>query len=191
MRSKLVLAVLVFFSLLPAIAQVKPAANVGGIPLGIGVGLMDYDIDYRNGARMLGVSVWGDYSLLRGLGLEIEGTAIDFAAPPHIYDFSQYTIKGGPIYKAHPILGIHPYAKALFGVTDANFIVHSVPGYTNDDFVTYSYGGGLEYRAWKNLFVRADYEYEFEHYYLSFRDLNPNGVTIGATYYLHAPRGYR
>jgi opacity protein-like surface antigen len=152
---------------------------------------MDYDIDYRPGSRMLGISAWGDYSLFHGLGLEVEGTALSFSDPTRVYGFSQYAIKGGPIYKTRSIFGIHPYAKALFGVTDGNFFLASTPGYTNDDFITYSYGGGIEYKAWRNLYVRADYEYEFEQKYLSLHDLNPNGVTIGATYYLRAPRGYR
>jgi opacity protein-like surface antigen len=48
-------------------------------------------------------------------------------------------------------------------------------------------GGGAEYHAWKTVWVRADYEYQWYHQYFGPHDLNPNGFTIGATYYLRGP----
>ena len=191
MRFKLVLAALFFFAVLPAVGQVKPAANFSGIPLGVGVGFMDYSIGYAPGDRIMGVSAWADYSFFRGLGLEAEGAALNFDAPARVGRFSQYTIKGGPIYKARSVFGLHPYVKALFGVTQGNFALRDNFYYTSDDFLNYSYGGGVEYKAWKNIYVRADYQYEFVRDYLILHDLNPNGVTIGATYYLRTPRGYK
>ena len=46
MRSKLVLAALFTLTSLPAMCQVAPAAKIGGLPLGVGGGISDYDTDY-------------------------------------------------------------------------------------------------------------------------------------------------
>jgi opacity protein-like surface antigen len=186
MRSKLVLAVLVFLSTLPVLAQVAPAAKIGGLPLGVGVGMLDYNIDYASGDRMLGFSAWADYNLFHGMGIEVEGQTINLARPSHIQRFAQYSAKGGLIYKPRPFLGLHPYVKSLVGITQGNFSVRD-PFYVADDFLALTFGGGLEYKAYRNLFVRADYQYQFEHDYLSLHDLNPAGVTVGLTYYMRAP----
>jgi opacity protein-like surface antigen len=187
MRSKLVLAVLLFLTVIPVWSQVAPAAKIGGLPLGVGVGVMDYSIDYRPGDRMLGFQGWADYKIYRGLGIEAEGEIMSLGKPTRLAAFEQKSAKGGLIYKTRTIGGFHPYAKGLFGLTDAQF-APSTAFYHQDYFTTYAFGGGLEYRAWRNVYVRADYEYQFLYHYLSLHDLNPNGVTIGATYYLRTPR---
>jgi opacity protein-like surface antigen len=184
MRSKLVLAALLTLLTLPGFAQVAPAVKIGGLPLGFGVGINDYSLDYGPGRRMLGVSAWGDYSLFHGLGIEVEGMSIFADRPSEIQpQMKQNSIKGGIIYKAHPVLGIHPYAKFLGGIGEIYFPSRN-PFYTQDSFTTYAAGGGGEYRVWKTLFVRADYEYQFYENFLGKGTLNPNGVTVGATYYL-------
>jgi hypothetical protein len=57
--------------------------------------------------------------------------------------------------------------------------------YTSETSALYSIGGGLEYKTWRTLYVRGQYEYQF---WKGFRSgsqaLNPSGLTIGATYYL-------
>jgi len=187
MRSKLVLAVLLLFPAFPAFSQVAPAAKVSGIPLGVGVGLMNYSMDYAPGDRIMGVSAWSDYKVYHGLGIEAEGTALFFAKPARITRFEQNTIKGGLIYHTPTALGFHPYVKALVGVTRGEFSVRN-PFYTVDTFTNYGFGAGVEYKAWRSVFVRADYEYTYLTTYLSPNSLNPNGVTVGATYYLRTPK---
>jgi hypothetical protein len=184
MRSKLVLAGLLTLFTLPGFAQVAPAVKIGGLPLGVGVGLNDYSIDYGPGRRMLGVSAWADYYIFHGLGLEVEGMSIFADRPSEVTpQMKQDSIKGGVIYKAHPVWRIHPYAKFLGGVGEIYFPSRN-PFYTQDSFTTYGAGGGGEYKIWRTLFVRADYEYQFYKDYFGKGTLNPNGVTVGATYYL-------
>jgi len=193
MRSKLVLAALLTFLTPSVFAQVAPAVKIGGLPIGIGGGLSDYDTDYGKNLRMLGLSAWGDYNIFHGVGLEVEGMSI-FADRPSdlcptdqkrttICQMKQLSIKAGVIYKAPRFHGLQPYAKFLGGVGEIYFPTHD-PSYTQDAFTTYGAGGGLEYKVWRNLAVRADYEYQFYEQYLGKNPLTPNGVTVGATYYL-------
>jgi opacity protein-like surface antigen len=183
MRLKLVLAALFFLFTLPSFAQVQPAARIGGFPLGVGGGLSDYSVDYGSGRRMIGASAWADYSLYHGLGVEAEGTSIFADKPSELTRMKQESIKGGAIYKYHQIFHVRPYAKGLIGLGKIDFPSRN-PLYTSDKFTMYAVGAGLEYKAWKTLYVRGDYEYQFWKNYLGPNTLNPNGFTIGATYYL-------
>ena len=192
MRSKLVLAALVALITSPVFAQVAPAVKIGGLPLSVGVGLADYSIDYQSNDRMLGVTAWADYSLFHGLGVEVEGQSIFADRPSQLCNYISYgicqmkqdSIKGGAIYKARPIFhGIHPYAKFLVGIGEIYFPAHELY-YTQDSFLTYGMGGGIEYKVWRNLSVRGDYEYQYYRQYLGNGSLNPNGVTVGVAYYL-------
>ncbi len=183
MRSKLVLAAILVLSSFPAVAQVAPAVKIKSLPIGIGAGLTDYSLDYGPSRRMIGASAWVDYNIFHGLGIEAEGTSIFAAKPKAITRMQQDTIKGGVIYKAHSVFGIHPYAKYLYGLARIDFPSRN-PLYTHDTFSMSAAGGGVEYRVWKTLNVRADYEYQFWQHYLGKGTLDPNGFTIGATYYL-------
>ena len=183
MRSKLVLAALLSLFTLPAFSQVAPAVKIGGLPIGIGAGVSDYSIDYGFSRRMIGVSAWGDYNLFHGLGIEAEGTSIFADRPERLARMKQQTIKGGGIYKYHPIFGVRPYVKGVLGIGSIDFPSNN-PLYTHDTYTVYAFGAGAEYRAWKTLYVRGDYEYEFWQKFQGPRFLNPNGFTVGATYYL-------
>lgn len=200
MRSKLVLAALLFLSLLPAMAQVAPAAKVGGIPLGIGGGLTDLDTDYYRpylpywSGRMIGISAWADYSIYRGIGVEVEGSSI-FANKPKPVDLQnpgatfyggvkEQTAQGGIIYRYHTVYHVRPFVKALGGLGRVDFPSLN-PYYTNENCGLFTLGGGLEYKAYRNVFLRGQYEYEhWKDFRLGSQSLNPAGFTIGATYYL-------
>jgi len=183
MRSKLVLAALLSLSTLPVFAQVAPAVKIGGLPLGIGGGVSDYDLDYGPSRRMLGASAWFDYNLFHGIGIEAEGQYIDFDRPAVLTRMKQEAIKGGVIYRTRQVLGIRPYVKGLVGLAKIQFPSRN-PLYTEDDFTMYAVGGGAEYKVWKTLFARVDYEYQFWPNVFGPRTLDPNGYTFGATYYL-------
>jgi len=183
MRSKHVLAILALLSGLPAVAQVAPAAKVGGLPLSVGAGLSDYSVDYGPGRRMLGVSAWADYNIFRGIGIEAEGTSIFADKPQALSKMRQDTIKGGFVYKFHPVFKINPYVKVLGGLGSIDFPDRN-PLYTHDTYGLAAAGAGAEYRVVRNLFVRADYEYERWSKFHGHHTLTPNGITIGATYYL-------
>ena len=183
MRSKLVLAALISLLTLPVFGQVAPAVKISGLPLGVGAGISDYDLDYGPSRRMIGVSAWADYNIFHGLGIEVEGTSIFADRPSALTRMRQDTIKGGAIYKTRSYFGIRPYAKFLGGVGSIDFPSRN-PLYTHDTFTVYATGGGAEYKIWKTLYARGDYEYEFWPKYFGRHTLDPNGFTIGATYYL-------
>jgi opacity protein-like surface antigen len=183
MRSKLVLAALFSLSTLSVCAQVAPTVKVSGLPFGVGAGVTDYSLDYGPGRRMIGASAWIDYRIWHGLGVEAEGTSIFADRPDSLTRMKQDTIKGGAIYKYHPVFHITPYAKGLIGLGSIDFPDRN-PLYTHDTYTVYAVGGGAEYRVWKTLSVRGDYEYEFWDQFRGGKFLNPNGFTVGATYYL-------
>lgn len=187
MRSKLVLAALITLLTLPVFGQVAPAVKLGGLPLGVGAGLSDVSLDYGPGRRMIGVSAWADYNLFHGLGIEAEGTSIFADKPAVLTRMKQEAIKGGVIYRARSFAGVRPYAKGLVGLGEIYFPSHN-PLYTHDTFTMYSAGGGAEYRVWRNVYVRGEYAYEFWPKFLGRGTLDPNGFTIGATYYLRGVR---
>jgi opacity protein-like surface antigen len=189
MRRKLFLAALLILSTAPVFSQVAPAVKINGLPLGIGGGFTDYDLDYGPGRRMIGASAWADYHLFRGLAVEAEGTSIFADKPAVLTRMRQDTIKGGGLYRLHPLLGIHPYGKALIGYGSIDFPSHN-PLYTHDTYTMWAFGGGVEYKIWKTLYARGDYEYQFWHEFHGPHDLNPNGFTIGATYYLRGLHGH-
>src|ERR1035441_8859162 len=136
MRSKLVLAVIIFLSASPMFAQVAPAAKISGLPLGVGVGLTDFQTDYYKpnipywSGRMVGISAWGDYSIFHGLGVEVEARTI-FADKPtpvarsgqKLYGdgLKETMAQGGIIYKYHPIFKIRPFVKAVGGIGRVQF----------------------------------------------------------------------
>lgn len=197
MRSKLVLAALLTLTTLPVFSQVAPAVKINGIPLGIGVGVVSYDTDYYRpnlaewSGQMVGVSAWANYNIFRGIGVEVEGTSI-FANKPKpsvpageiVYgSLKEETIQGGIIYKFHERYKLHPYAKAMGGIAKVDF--PSVdPYYTAETAGVFSASGGLEYRAWRNIFLRGQYQYQWWEGFRGGTGFNPNGVTFGATYYL-------
>lgn len=200
MRSKLVLAALLTLTTLPVFSQVAPAAKISGLPLGVGVGLVDYDTDYYRpylpywSGRMIGISAWADYSIFHGLGVEVEGASIFANKPtPRVYgvtgatfygSLKEETVQGGFIYKYHPVYHVRPFVKALGGVGRIDF-PDIDPFYTEENAGLFSVGGGLEYPVWRNLNIRGQYEYQWWRGFRSgSQPLHPNGLTVGATYYL-------
>jgi hypothetical protein len=197
MRSKLVLAALLTLATLPAFSQVGPAVKISGLPLGVGVGIVDYDTDYYRpylpdwSGYMIGVSAWVNYPVFRGFGVEAEGTSI-FANKPHavapagevIYgSVKEETFQGGITYKFHETHKIHPYVKAMGGIGRVNF-PNIDPYYTSENAGIASASGGIEYRAWRTVFLRGEYQYQWWSGYRGGTGFNPAGPTIGATYYL-------
>jgi opacity protein-like surface antigen len=183
-----ILAPMFAFALIPAYAQVAPQATQGGIPLTVGGGVSDYSLDWGPGRRMIGITGWADWRLpfreryLSGLGVEVEGREIDWDKPSDLPKMRQETGLGGPIY----ILPLHSrryhlYAKYLVGYGGIYFTSGN-PYYTHDTRIIFAPGGGIDYRVWHGLSVRADYEYQFWHQIFGSHDLNPNGPTVGMVY---------
>jgi hypothetical protein len=92
----------------------------------------------------------------------------------------QDTGEGGAIYAWNHYRNFRPYGKFLAGIGSIDF--PPVGTYSHDTFLVTSFGGGAEYRIWRHVWVRGDYEYQAWHHTFGPHDLNPNGVTIGASY---------
>jgi hypothetical protein len=171
--------------------QAVPAARQGGLPLVVGAGFSDYSLDWGEGRRMAGPTVWVDWnfwnlsrlpSLLRGFGIEAEGHDINYAHPSSLPTMRQDTGEGGAIYTLRRYRLIHPYAKFLAGIGSIDFPDSTNPAYTHDTRDVLSPGGGVEYHAYRQLWVRGDYEYQFWRHIFGPNDLNPQGFTIGVSY---------
>jgi opacity protein-like surface antigen len=187
---KLALCSFFFAAALPIYSQVVPAASESSVPLSVGAGISNFDLDFGPGRRMEGVTAWVDWnvphtpSVLSGFGLEIEGRDINFGRPSSLTQMRQDTAEGGPIYTLRHYRDFHPYAKYLIGIGSIDF--PHIPGtpswYTHDTRTVYAPGGGLEYKVFRSIWVRGDYEYQFWPKIFGPHSLNPNGVTVGAMY---------
>ena len=182
-----VLATLFVFAIVPAPAQVTYAAKEGKLPLTVGVGLSDYSLDWGGSRRMMGITAWVDYrfhlpGLLNGLGVEAEGRDLNFDRPSDLTRLRQDVGLGGVNYQWRHRDRIRPYGKFLVGFGSIDFPDRRNPYYTHDTRTVLASGGGVDFRVWRNVAVRADYEYQFWRQLFGPNDLNPNGVTVGAVY---------
>jgi opacity protein-like surface antigen len=94
-------------------------------------------------------------------------------------------VGGGPIYIWRHFRNFHPYGKGIvsFGVIDFR-IPNST--YNYDSRTVLSAGIGFEYRAYRNVWARADYEYQ-DWPHLFGQTLDPQGFTVGASYHFSRP----
>lgn len=198
MRMKFILAGLILAGSLSALSQVAPAATEGKYAQwSAGGGVASIYPDYGHG-RIYGGALWVDYSLakflppaFRGAGLELEGrdTSLDRPATTRITRLD--TVALGGTYSLSEFHGVRLYAKLVSGLGNADYIVGVNKRYNQSRTVT-SFGGGVEYRAYKSVFVRLDYEYQyFPDFFLdtpSHAPLDPQGFTLGALYHFSHKR---
>lgn len=189
MHKKLVFAALLLTGFRPACSQVIPAATQGGLPLTVGVGFSDYYTEIYS-QRFKGTTVWADWNFqrvpwfLRGIGVEAEARYLNFGQPAGS-SWTFATAGGGPIYTWRHYRKLHPYGKFLIDYGTQNHISSPLlpSWYKHDQWTALAPGGGVDYRAWRNISVRADYEYQFWRVeWFNNHFLNPQGVTVGASY---------
>ncbi len=193
MRLRPIIALLLFSSTLPLFSQVSPEAREGGWPIVIGGGFSDFATDYHGSNRMEGVTAWVDWNFysapgwLSGFGLEVEGHTIRFGVPSGFSQLREDTGEGGAIYTWRHDPNFHPYAKLLAGMGSIDFPPTVGPSgpttYSHDTRHLISPGGGAEFRAYRNIWVRADYEYQFWQSIFGASGIRPNGFTIGVSYH--------
>jgi len=169
---------------IPVFCQVAPSATEGSIPLVVGAGFSNYNIDWCCDRREDGGTLWIGWTIrqmpriLQGVGIEVEARDLSLDPPPVVSFFRYDTAGGGVIYHFLRPRNIHPYAKALeeFGSIDFN----RPPAYSHDTRNFPAIGGGADFHAWGPIWVRADYEYQmWFHLFGAPHPLTPNGVTIG------------
>jgi opacity protein-like surface antigen len=186
MRLKLAVLGLFLFAALPTFSQVAPSATHGGIPIVIGAGYSNYQTDWSG--NLSGATLWIDWTAsrvpnsLQGIGLEVEGRDLNFDRTGDNPKLRMDTAKGGPIYHWHHFTRFQPYVKFTLGFGSIDFSNKPGDFYTHDTRTIYAPGGGGDYRLWRNVWLRADYEYEAWPDMYDHKILDPQGFTIGATY---------
>jgi opacity protein-like surface antigen len=187
MDRKSVAAIFFVAASLPLFSQVVPSAMEGGLPLDVGVGFSNYDVDWGH-SRMDGATLWVDYtvkrvpSLLYGIGLEVEARDISLNHGDKPANFRQDTAGGGVTYAWPHFRNFHPYGKFLLGYGSIDFAnIPNLPNYKHDSRTVYATGGGLKYRFFRHIWVRADYEYQIWPDLLGHTG-DPQGFTVGSSY---------
>lgn len=192
MRFKLAFAGMLLSTALAASAQIAPSATQGGVPLSVGFGYSNFYTDWSG--RESGLTLWIDWNRLplprplQGLGIEVEGRDLFFGKTGDNANLKEYTAGGGPIYHWRHFRRTDLFAKFL--ISNGWIEFSNVPGdtYTHDSRTDYAPGGGASYRAWRNISVRGDYEYQIWPDFLRHHAFNPDGFTVGVDYELG--RGY-
>jgi hypothetical protein len=183
-----VLVVACFTLLGPAFSQVAPEAYQGEFPFAIGAGASNMDVDWGHN-RMYGFTVWGQWrprpkgGLLTGFGVDAEVKNIAYDRPKSLPDnFKQTVGSGGPMYTLRILRDFQVYGKGTVGFGSIDFRSPS-PYYTHDTRNVYSAGGGFNLRIHRQLWVRADYEYQgWPHLFSNTHWLDPQGFTLGFMY---------
>jgi len=191
MHLRIALVALFLALTVPASAQLAPSRGGGGggsLPISVGVGFSSFNTEMV-GQRLEAPTVWADWNfnqapkLLQGLGVEAEFRDLNSGQPAGVR-LRQTTFGAGPIYTFRKYRSFHPYAKFLWDYGHMDFkIPNFPPKYTSDGWVIYAPGVGGEYRAWRHVWVRADYQYQFWRVqFFNNHFLNPQGITVGMAY---------
>jgi opacity protein-like surface antigen len=186
MRLKFICAGLFLSVALPALPQAAPSATEGGIPISVGFAYSNYYTDYSRYES--GPTVWvdwnyfGSHRTFQGLGVEIEGRDLAFDRTGDNANLREQTGEGGLIYHWRHFDKIEPYGKFLAGLGGIYFSNRPGDLYTHDTRTVLAPGGGVEYRIWRNVRIRGDYEYQLWLDFLNGNAMNPEGVTVGVSY---------
>jgi len=188
MRFKLLVLLVLTVSILavtvPAFSQVVPAYQREKTwAISLGAGPSNYAVDEGRG-RMYGGTIWVDWypgwlpRVFQGLGGEIEARDISLNRSSTQANVRDDTVQGGPIYAWRHYHDFHPYAKFLIGHGSIDFV--GSPTYSHDTRSFWAAGGGVEYRFYRQFWVRADYEHQtWQPLFGSNFNFKPQGFTIG------------
>ncbi len=183
MYLKTFLAVVFVSAAIPSFSQVAPDANALSIPLTVGVGYSSYATDWSG--RLEGPTLWVDWKLdrgpafIHGLGLEMEARDLNYGRS--VPKLRMDTLSGGAVYTFPHLHRFNPYVKFLIGYGSIDFEV-AQPNYSHDTRTVYTPAGGLDYRVFRNVIVRGNYDYQFWPDLFNHHALNPTGLTVGVSY---------
>jgi hypothetical protein len=194
-RLKVVLPLFFMTLSLPLLSQVVPSATQGGVPITVGAGFSNFDMDWGK-TRMDGGTAWVDYypnhlpSFLQGFGVELEARDISLNHGDKSANFRTDTLGGGPTYTWRRFRKFQPYGKAI--VSDGNIDFHaSRTTLTHINWNVYAVGGGVNYQVFRSIWVRGDYEYQaWSDLFHNNKDLDPEGFTVGVLYDFRRSRSH-
>jgi opacity protein-like surface antigen len=102
---------------------------------------------------------------------------------------------GGVIYTLPRFTKFRPYGKFVMGLGNIDYGAPAHP-YHESRTVT-SIGGGVDYRVFRKVWARVDYEYQSwpdfwkqSVPFLHGKSLTPEGFTVGAMYHFGQPRSH-
>jgi opacity protein-like surface antigen len=204
------LAVLLVFSAYPIVAQVSPAGVAKTLPLNVGVGFSNFDTGFGNqklaegSDRLSGATLSLDYDpsfipgRLYGLGIMAQGRDLNMGHTTDQPFLREDVGSGGVIYRWDRFLRVRPYGEFLMGFGNADYRTQFGFRYHQTRTVTTA-GAGAEFPAFRQLWVRADYEYEWwPDFFISGSTkpgvapssrLDPQGLTLGFSYHFSQPEG--
>lgn len=186
MRLKLVLLGVMFAAATSAFPQTAPSATQGGIPLTVGFGYSNFYTDWS--AYESGTTIWVDWGVnslprrLEGLSVEVEARDLSFNKTGDNPNLKEETGVGGPVYYWHHYRKFEPFGKYLIGLGGIYFSNKPGDPYTHDTRTVMAPGGGAQYRVWRNVWVRGEYEYQMWPDFIHGHTFNPKGLTAGVTY---------
>jgi opacity protein-like surface antigen len=179
-------------------AQTVPAADKSQIFWAVGAGVSGFNADLGQG-DLLGGTLWIDYTLprmpylLSGLGLEVEARDLNYGRSSAAWTNLRMDVaSGGVIYTLPRYRNFRPYGKFLMGF--GNIDEGTPPNTWHETRTVTSMGGGVNYRVFRNVWARADYEYQFWPDFWKLNgaahgaSLTPEGFTVGAMYHFGHPR---
>lgn len=190
MFGKSVLFILCLAASLPLLSQVVPSATEGGLPLSIGAGFSAFNPDYGKG-HIDGGTLWIDYNLSgvrfvpRGFSVELEGRDLSMTGS-YTGEIRREDYAGiGALYHWRHFQNFRPYVKCVGGLGNADYLVKNNRRY-NQSRTVIAFGGGIDYRVFRTLWVRGDYEYQdWPDFFVGYRNngaLDPQGITLGVVY---------
>jgi hypothetical protein len=200
MQRKSVLAIFLLTASLPLFSEVVPSATTGGVPQWtVGTGFSYFSPDYGPW-HLAGETLWINDSLnrmpsfLSGISLDIEARDLSLFRSSHEPVLRVDTAGGGAIYKWSHYRNFRPYTEVTVGLGNIDYMTSGTDRYHQSRTVT-SMGGGFDVRAFRSVWVRADYEYEYwPNFWINKAGsptgaaLNPQGLTIGAIYHFGRDR---
>jgi len=177
------------------LAQTAPAATQSKNLFAVGVGISGFNSDLGQG-HILGGTLWGDYTLphmlrvLDGLGLEIEARDLNYGRSSVAWTNLRMDVaSGGLTYTTPSYRNFSLYGKYLMGFGSIDY--GAPRSYGHDTRTVTSMGGGVEYHVYRNVWARADYEFQKwpdfwqpagSNYGAA---LTPEGFTVGAMYHFN------
>jgi opacity protein-like surface antigen len=191
------LALLFVCAACPALAQTVEAANEAKPPFAIGAGISGFNTPDFGHGHLLGGTLWIDYTpsrvprILSGIGIEAEARDLNYGRSTYVpANLREDTAGGGVIYSWRHFRNFRPYGKFFLGYGNVDDGVTA--SHRNHDSRTItSVGGGVELRVFRNVWARADYEYQFWPDFFKNTTpaglLNPQGFTVGAMYHFSRP----